>query len=329
MADPQCEQQAFERRRLAGRNRREQIVGPFGRHLALPDGLRCRFLGLVGQALHLEQVVLRQLVQVGHAGDQICFDQAVNVSVAQPFDVHHAPAGEVADRLLALRGAGQATGAARDDLAFFAHDVRAAHRAGRRQGVHRRFRHQAAFEHDAQHLGNDVAGAAHDDRVAHAHVLAPHFVFVVQRGVGDGHAANRYGHQARHRRDGAGAADLDLDRLDRGQGFFGREFMRQREARCARDEAQRALVLQPVDLVDDAVDLVRERRAALADVAVEPQQAIAAGDHLALLRHRQAERIEPVEHGRMRCGQRRWRALELADAIGEKAQPARTGNARV
>jgi hypothetical protein len=141
VANAQCEQQAFERRRLAGGNRREQIVGPFGRYLALPCGLRCCLLGLVGQALHLEQVVLRQLVQVSHAGDQVRFNQAVDVAVAQPFDVHHAPAREVTDRLLALRGAGQAAGAARDDLAFFAHDVRATNRALFRQLVTRRRGH--------------------------------------------------------------------------------------------------------------------------------------------------------------------------------------------
>ena len=44
----------------------------------------------------------------------------------------------------------------------------------------------ALGEHRADHLGDDVAGLAHDDGVADAHVFARHFVLVVQRGEPEG-----------------------------------------------------------------------------------------------------------------------------------------------
>ncbi len=331
MADAEREQQALQRRRLAGGDRFQQVLGPPGGDLALLDGLGCDAIALVGQALHREQIVQAEAIQVRHAVDQVRFDQAVDVAVAQAFDVHHAPAREVANRFLALGGAGQAAGAACYRLAFLAHHVRAAYRTPGWQHVLRRFRRRTAFQHHAQHLGNHVAGAAHDHGVAHAHVLAPHFVFVVQRGVGDGDAADRYRHQARHRGDGAGTAHLHLDRLHRGQCFFGGEFMGQREARRTRDETERALVFQPVDFIDHAVDLVRQRLAARADVVVKIQQAVAAGDHGALFRDRQAETVKPVQHPRMRFGHvgAHRAQLELADAVSEEAQAARAGDARV
>ncbi len=51
----------------------------------------------------------------------------------------------------------------------------------------------ALVEVDPDDLGDHVAGAADDHRVADLHVLAPHFVFVVQRRVGDGDAADEDG----------------------------------------------------------------------------------------------------------------------------------------
>jgi hypothetical protein len=68
-----------------------------------------------------------------------------------------------------------------------------------------------AARHPAHHLGDHVAGTAHDHRVAHAHALAPQLEQVVQRGVADRGAAHEHRFQLGHRRELAGAADLDLD----------------------------------------------------------------------------------------------------------------------
>ena len=60
-------------------------------------------------------------------------------------------------------------------------------------------------------LRDHVARPAHDDRIADAHVLARELVHVVQRGVADRHAADEHRLEPRHRRQRAGATDLELD----------------------------------------------------------------------------------------------------------------------
>ena len=66
----------------------------------------------------------------------------------------------------------------------------------------------------------------------------------------------------------AGAADLDLDRLDDGRRALGGKLVRDRPARAARDEAEPFLQRELVDLVDHAVDVVAERRPLRLDGAV-------------------------------------------------------------
>ena len=53
--------------------------------------------------------------------------------------------------------------------------------------------------HHADHLGDHVAGTAHDHGVADAHVLARDLVEVVQRGIGDGDAADEHRREPRDR----------------------------------------------------------------------------------------------------------------------------------
>ena len=94
------------------------------------------------------------------------------------------------------------------------------------------------------------------------------FVLVVQRGVGDDDAADGDRPQFGDRRQRAGAADLDLDRFDDRRRALGGKFVRHRPARAARDEAEPLLQREIVDLVDDAVDVVAERRPLRFDRAV-------------------------------------------------------------
>ena len=123
-----------------------------------------------------------------------------------------------------------------------------------------------AIENRADHFGNHVAGTPHDHRIADADVLAAHFVFVVQRRVRDRRAADEHRREPRNRRDRAGAADLHVDREQLRERFLRGEFVRERKARRARHEAELVLLVAPVDLVDDAVDVVRQAVALLADL---------------------------------------------------------------
>ena len=242
-----------------------------------------------GHALERAQFFLVEHVQVGGGVDHAFVDQLLDQLVAESFDVDRAARHEVHQAALFLRAAmGPAAGAARDCFVLEPHDGRGAHRAVHRHdelaGVKR-----PAFRHKADHFGNHVAGATHDDGVADADILAPHFALVVQGGVFDRHAADEHRRQAGHRGDGAGAPDLHADVLDLGQRFFGRELVRQCKPRRARHEAQLALVFKTVDLVDDAVDFIRETGTATADVGKKRQHAASAGHHRALCRDRQAE----------------------------------------
>ena len=103
--------------------------------------------------------------------------------------------------------------------------------------------------------------------------------------------------------------------------------MGQRKARRARDKAQIFLLIQAVHLVDHAVDLVGQALALGADAAEEIQQPGRARDHGALLAHRQAQFLIPVQQRRMRS--RHLGTFQHADAIGEEAQRTLGGNARI
>ena len=118
------------------------------------------------------------------------------------------------------------------------------------------------------HLRDDVAGALDAHAVADAQAQPLDLVAVVERDVGDDHAADADRLQPSDGRQLAGAADLDVDRLQRGFGFLGGKFVREAPARRARDEAEPLLPVEPVDLVDDAVDVERQVGAGLLDRAV-------------------------------------------------------------
>jgi len=66
--------------------------------------------------------------------------------------------------------------------------------------------------------------------------------------------------------------DLDVDVLEDRLRLLRRKLVRDRPARRARDEAEPLLPVEPVDLVDDAVDVVAEIGALALDVVVEREQ---------------------------------------------------------
>src|SRR3546814_4681470 len=71
-----------------------------------------------------------------------------------------------------------------------------------------------------------VAGALDDDAVARPHAEAPDLVAVVQGDVRHHHPADGDGGEPPDRGQLAGAADLDVDGLQRRLRAFGGEFMR-------------------------------------------------------------------------------------------------------
>ena len=176
------------------------------------------------------------------------------------------------------------------------------------------------------HLRDDVAGALHDHGVADPDVLALDVVFVVQGGAGDHDAADGHRLERRDRREGAGATHLHRDPDHPGLRLLGGELERDRPARRAADEAQAPLVVDAIDLHDDAVDIVGQLEA----LCPEP---LVVGDHRGLVRAALGQRIDakaplvqPVEEVAVRALDRRY---GFAPAIGEEAQPTSGGDARV
>ena len=101
-------------------------------------------------------------------------------------------------------------------------------------------------------------------------------VLVVQRGVADRRAADEHRLQLGHRRELAGAADLDVDAAHARHLLLRRVLVRHRPARLARHEAEPLLQRAVVDLVDHAVDVEGQRVALRGDAAVEGDQPVGA-----------------------------------------------------
>src|SRR5215217_152919 len=134
-------------------------------------------------------------------------------------------------------------------------------------------------DHDIDDLRNHVAGALDHDAVAEPDVaaLAQHFalvadaldiILVVQRDILHDHAADADRFELPDRRERSRPPDLDLDVAQHRHGALSREFVRNGPARRPRDEAEPLLPVDPVDLVDHAVDVVIELGTLLLDLAM-------------------------------------------------------------
>ena len=93
-------------------------------------------------------------------------------------------------------------------------------------------------QHRADDLGDHVAGLAHDDGVAGAHVLGLHLVLVVQRRQPDGRAADEHRLEHGERRGLPGAADRHHDVVQHRGALLGRELVGDRPARRLRRGAR-------------------------------------------------------------------------------------------
>ncbi len=206
--------------------------------------------------------------QIGGGLHQSLVHQLLDNLVAKAVHIHGATGSKVLDRLLALRLAEQATGAACNRLSFQPLHCRATHRAlGReedRAGVA-----WALRLHHGDDLRDHVPCPAHDHGIADHDAKALDLVGVVQSGVGDSHAADKHRFKLGHRRHGAGTANLKLDVLKQGHLLLCRELVGGRPARGAGHKAQLLLQSDSIHLVDHAVDLVRELATAGQNVVVE------------------------------------------------------------
>ena len=148
-------------------------------------------------------------------------------------------------------------------------------------------------------LRDDVAGLLEDDPVADPDVLAPDLVEVVEGRARDGRAGDLDRRHVRDRRQRPGPADVRDDVLDEGLDLLGRELEGDRPARRPADHPEPRLLVDPVDLDDDAVGLVREVVALLAPALGEVDDAFDVEVRGVLRVDREAESGQAIEGGRL------------------------------
>ena len=252
---------------------------------------------------------------------------------AQPLDVESGAGDEMFQLFNGLRGADQPAGAAPHRVAFLAHGIGPAFRAGHGEVV----RHRVAGPLRQVHIGHlrdHVARAIDLHPVADADILAapdllsagrpPGDVILIMQGrVRHDDPADRHRHQPRDGRQRAGAADLNVDRLEPGPGQFGGKLVRDGPAGGGGAEAEPGLQVKRVDLVDHPVDVIAERRAALFDPAILVQHLRRSGAKAGQRVGLKAKRGKPVDGAHLRVGKR---GRQFAPGIGKKAQRSPGGD---
>ena len=161
---------------------------------------------------------------------------------------------KVQNSLPALGAAKQSASAAVVRLTLLTQRCRATHRADARHsewgGVA-----LALVQQHRHHFRNHVARAAHDDRVAQAHVFASGLVFIVQGGVGHRDPTDKHRGQLGDRSEFAGTAHLHIDGQHSGELLLCRVFVGHGPARLAGDKAKPLLQRKAVDLVNHPVNI--------------------------------------------------------------------------
>ena len=254
--------------------------------------------------------------------DQAIVVEGLDVLLAESFDVEGVARHEVLQALDALRRADQPAGAAAHRIDFagdrihLAHRMAAASRTKIGKGESFRGLGPLLLDH-AENLRDDVAGTLDDDGIADADVLARDLVFIVQGGVLHDDAADGHRLELGDGGQRAGASDLNFDVVEDGGRLLGREFVRDGVARRTRDEAQTLLEIEPVELVDDAVDIVVEPGAAAFELTIGVEHLF----HALREAHQRVDgkaviQQRPVDAPLRICGELR----HLAPSVGEELQ---------
>src|SRR5690606_2095566 len=105
-------------------------------------------------------------------------------------------------------------------------------------------------------LRDYVARALNDDTVTRPHAEAADLVAVVKGDIRHDDSAAGDRREPAHGGQLAGAADLDVDGLERRLRTLSRKFVRDGPSRRLGNETEPGLPVEPVNLVDDAVDII-------------------------------------------------------------------------
>ena len=296
------------RKKGCGLRAADRLDRPRGRDLAV--------------AVETGELLGGQPVEVRHRAQEPFAPEPPDELLADAVDVHCRP--DPVDERLETTGRAGPVRTAMHRLALGLLDRRAAERALR--GHPERPGTPGMREHRSDDLRDHVSGSLDDHGVPLANVLAVDVLLVVERRGRDGDAPDHHGLELRPRVEGAGSPDTDVDAAENGLSLIRGPLVRPRPARPLVERPEPRLLLERVDLDNDAVDLVVEPRAPLlplrdplgdllgrlvtADVGVRAEAALA----------------EPEERGRVSVERK---PLPVAEAVDpDRELPAR-GQARV
>ena len=177
---------------------------------------------------------------------------------------------------------------------------------------------RALRQHRSHHLGDHLAGPAHDHRVTGPHVLGRHLVLVVERGGRHRHPAHEHRLEPGEGRGLPRRADRHLDVEQLGGTLLRRELVGDGPAGGLGVDPQLCLEREIVDLYDQAVELVVELVAAalvVGHMGLHRSQIVQAGR---VLVDGQAQRRQPVQ--RLHVGTEGGPALGVAELVAPERQ---------
>ena len=302
----------------AGGNLAHQIVG-----------------GLSPHSLQRQQVIAGQPVEVGVVAHKPGRHELLDQLFAQSLDLHRTSGSKKLEPLpLPCRAVH--VGAADVDALGVPHQRRVAFRALRRwRPLHQPLRAEVLLHsHD---MRNHLARLFHDEHITHANILAGDLVGVVEACSADGGARQLHWLKIGHGRDRAAAANLHANPCKRGGRLVFLKLPGDRPAGALARAAEPPLLLETVDLDDEAIDLEIELVqgfdlfAAMLDQSLDRGKRLRPGSdrkphgnrpgkQIGLRMDRQAAGIaEPVAEKPQRSGRSELRVEEADAACGNVA----------
>ena len=244
--------------------------------------------------------------------------------IAHALNIQRAAAAKMLQPLHRLRRADQPAGAAAHHIIANPHRMAATGRADIREDKCRAPPRPIGIHH-RNNLRNNIARALQNHPVPRADILARNLILIVQGGVRNRNAAHHHRLHHRARRQRPGAADLNVDAQQSGDGLLSREFPGNRPARRAADKTQPGLPIQPVELIDHAINLIGEAGPFTGHAGLKIRS-LGGIEPAAQRVHRKSPAAQNLQPAMMRLS--RWLG-RLAHCIGKKLQRPLRGDRRI
>ena len=194
---------------------------------------------------------------------------------AESFNIEGFTTYEVLHTFDRLRRADQSACTTSHDLAFFTDRTAAADGAPvQRFEIPQRGTVLPVLNQNFDDLRDYVARPLDDNMIANFHAKTRDLILVMQRRTADNHASDRHGSKVGDGCQGARPSDLNNNIFQYSDRLLRRKLMRDSPTRRPADHAKPVLPIQAIDLVDDAIDVVREIGTMLQNLTMKGQRLI-------------------------------------------------------